>query len=58
MWVLPRTDVPFILRCPRSGEYVLIGEAYVHIVMDGESMSREPAEAVPGMQMITLASRR
>ena len=34
--------VPFALRKTRNGCYILMGECYIHGVMDGEFMAKEP----------------
>lgn len=36
VWVLAGGRVPYVLRPQGSGEYELVGEAYVHDIMDGE----------------------
>jgi hypothetical protein len=38
--VILGAEVPFILRETRPGEYILIGEAYVDGIMDGEVMEK------------------
>ena len=37
--VLPGAKVPFILRKPNDGGYQLVGECYVHGIMQGEAFS-------------------
>jgi hypothetical protein len=37
--VLFGAELPFILRQDKDGHYQVIGEAYVHGVMDGEVMA-------------------
>jgi hypothetical protein len=41
--------VPFVLR-PEGDQYILIGEAYVHGVMDGEAIVREGEGRIHGLQ--------
>lgn len=37
IWILPGTDVPFVFRnAEEDGKFTVIGEAYVHGIMDGE----------------------
>lgn len=36
IWILPGTDVPFIFRPTKDGKFTVLGEAYVHGIMDGE----------------------
>lgn len=36
IWILPGADVPFVLRPARDGGLTVVGEAYVHRIMDGE----------------------
>lgn len=36
IWILPGADVPFVLRPARDGGFIVVGEAYVHKIMDGE----------------------
>lgn len=36
IWILPGADVPFVLRPARDGSFIVVGEAYVHKIMDGE----------------------
>ena len=38
VFVLSGGDVPFILRQSGSGEHRLIGEAFVHGIMNGEML--------------------
>ena len=38
--------VPFVLRKLDNGQYELIGEAYVHGIMDGEYLEKDPKPAV------------
>jgi len=38
IWVLKGSRVPFILRRKGTGQYQLIGEAYVHGIMHGEAV--------------------
>ena len=38
--------VPFVLRKLDNGEYELIGEVYVHGIMDGEYLKKDPTPAV------------
>jgi hypothetical protein len=35
-------DMPFVLRPVDGGQYRIIGETYLHGVMDGEFMSQNP----------------
>jgi hypothetical protein len=41
VWILPGADVPLILRRSASSgeEYRLVGEAYVHGIMQGEAVA-------------------
>ncbi|OCK82928.1 HET-domain-containing protein [Lepidopterella palustris CBS 459.81] len=39
-------DLPFVLRPLKEGKYRLVGEAYVHKVMDGELMGENPRSEV------------
>lgn len=36
VWIVPGADIPFIFRRARNGNFLVIGEAYVHGIMDGE----------------------
>lgn len=36
IWILPGADVPFVLRPARDDNFSVVGEAYVHKIMDGE----------------------
>lgn len=36
IWILPGADVPFVLRPASNGGFTIVGEAYVHKIMDGE----------------------
>lgn len=36
VWILPGVDAPFVLRPVIGDDFVVIGEAYVHGIMDGE----------------------
>lgn len=36
IWILPGADVPFVLRPAGDGNFSVVGEAYVHKIMDGE----------------------
>lgn len=36
IWIIPGTGVPFVLRPAGNGDFLVIGEVYVHGVMDGE----------------------
>jgi len=38
IWVLKGSRAPFILRRKGTGQYQLIGEAYVHGIMHGEAV--------------------
>lgn len=40
IWVLPGADVPFIFRPAENGTFMVIGEAYIHGIMDGELVKR------------------
>ncbi|PMD20424.1 hypothetical protein NA56DRAFT_704766 [Hyaloscypha hepaticicola] len=35
-------DMPFVLRPEDEGQYRIIGETYLHGIMDGEFMSQNP----------------
>jgi Heterokaryon incompatibility protein (HET) len=39
VWILPGARVPFILRPCQNGWYQLVGEAYVHSIMEGEAVA-------------------
>jgi hypothetical protein len=40
IWVLFGGNVPFILRpIPGSSEYTLVGDCYLHGIMDGEAVA-------------------
>lgn len=49
IWLLPGADVPFVFRRAGDSTFTVIGEAYVHGVMDGELF--QPSL---GLQNITL----
>lgn len=36
IWILPGTDVPLVFRSAKDDKLTVIGEAYVHGIMDGE----------------------
>lgn len=36
IWILPGADVPFVLRPARDGNFIVLGEVYVHGIMCGE----------------------
>lgn len=36
IWILPGANVPFVFRPARDGNFIVVGEAYVHAIMDGE----------------------
>ena len=40
--VMMVVDVPIILRANALGKYTVIGEGYVHGIMDGEAMEWDP----------------
>ena len=40
--VMMGVDVPIILRGNALGKYTVIGESYVHDIMDGEAMEWDP----------------
>ena len=42
MVIIFGADMPYILRKLENGQYMLIGEAYVHGIMDGEFMQTNP----------------
>ncbi|KAI5920639.1 heterokaryon incompatibility protein-domain-containing protein [Camillea tinctor] len=42
-------EVPFVLR-PKDGHYQLVGDAYVHGIMEGEAIHRDDEELLLGMQ--------
>jgi hypothetical protein len=44
--VLFGSHTPFILRSLEGNQYLLVGEAYVHGIMDGEYMDLEKEEVV------------
>lgn len=46
VWIFPGADVPFVLRDVGSGWWKVVGEAYVHGIMDGEMMARDLKEQV------------
>ncbi|KAK0609800.1 Heterokaryon incompatibility protein 6 [Lasiodiplodia hormozganensis] len=46
VWIFPGADVPFVLRDVGSGWWKIVGEAYVHGIMDGEMMARDLKEQV------------
>lgn len=39
VFVFPGGDVPFVLRASETGRYRLVGEAYVHGMMNGEALN-------------------
>lgn len=41
IWILPGSGVPFVLRKLESGNHQLIGDAYVHGIMQGEVVDSE-----------------
>lgn len=43
--VLPGARVPFILRARSDGKFKLVGEAYVHGIMQGEAFDTQPLAA-------------
>ncbi|KAN0120243.1 hypothetical protein V8E51_002451 [Hyaloscypha variabilis] len=48
VWVLENGRVPFILRPTRNNfSFSLIGECYVHGIMDGQLSARAPIEVIP-----------
>lgn len=40
IWILPGTNVPFLLRSVGDGKFTVIGEAYVHGIMNGELLEQ------------------
>lgn len=50
VWIFPGADVPFVLRGVDSGWWKIVGEAYVHGIMDGEMMARDPK--VQGIRLV------
>ncbi|OHW95135.1 ankyrin and het domain-containing protein [Colletotrichum incanum] len=36
VWAVPGTDVPLVFRSCPTGSFLVVGEAYVHGIMDGE----------------------
>lgn len=44
--VVPGVDMPLVLR-EADGQYLLVGPAYVHWIMDGEALKDENGEALP-----------
>ena len=44
--ILQGGPVPFLLRRTGRGEYVLVGDTYVHGIMDGEFMKTKPESEV------------
>ena len=38
------SDTPFVLRTTEQGRYQIVGEAYVHGIMDGELMKDSPIQ--------------
>ncbi|KAL0932092.1 heterokaryon incompatibility protein [Colletotrichum truncatum] len=40
IWIIPGSDVPFVLRPSGCGGFHVIGEAYVHGIMDGEFLQK------------------
>jgi hypothetical protein len=51
VWILRGAKVPYILRPVRDGKYELVGEAYVHGIMQGETVSNN---AIDEFKAITL----
>lgn len=49
IWILPGADVPFVLRPAKDSMFIVIGEAYVHGIMDGELVG-----PMMGLRMINL----
>lgn len=45
VFVLPGAPVPFILRARSDGKFTLVGEAYVHGIMQGEAFDSQPLTA-------------
>ncbi|GME60225.1 heterokaryon incompatibility protein-domain-containing protein [Neofusicoccum parvum] len=45
VWVLAGASVPFVLRAQARGGYQLVGEAYVHGIMNGEALDAPDAKA-------------
>lgn len=42
VWILARAETPFILRISSGNEWLVVGEAYVHGVMEGEKTEELP----------------
>lgn len=38
IWISSSSDTPLVLRPQRDGEYILVGEAYIHGIMNGEAV--------------------
>ena len=36
IWIIPGADVPFIFRSVGNGDFIVVGEAYIHKGMDGD----------------------
>ena len=39
VWILPGTNVPFVLRRVDGQRYTLVGEAHIHGIMHGEAVA-------------------
>lgn len=52
VWVVPGVHVPFILRPAMDDNFVVIGEAYVHGIMDGELLG--PRDVLEGLRTVIL----
>ncbi|KAG2129759.1 heterokaryon incompatibility protein-domain-containing protein [Suillus clintonianus] len=50
--IVPGAAVPFVVREIESGVYVLIGEAFVHGVMDGEALEGKDPLDLKGLRVV------
>ncbi|OJD33101.1 ankyrin and het domain-containing protein [Diplodia corticola] len=42
IWILPGAHVPLVLRDVGQAQWLVVGEAYVHGIMDGEALEKTP----------------
>ncbi|KAI1856714.1 uncharacterized protein JN550_013681 [Neoarthrinium moseri] len=52
IWVIPGADVPFILRPAGNNTFLVIGEAYVHGIMDNEPWISPPVGQLQKIELI------
>ncbi|KAH7070319.1 heterokaryon incompatibility protein-domain-containing protein, partial [Paraphoma chrysanthemicola] len=52
VWLLPGTEMPFILRSTSSNHHLLVGEAYVHGIMDGSGVQNSAQSLATRSQIV------